>query len=191
MRLEMPAESHAKSHQEHISQSERHEILPLESEELVDTHAGESPLKPDDNERDEEGLKHEPDGRGDEIHHIIETIPAGDVERHPTAEEHQGGDTRHDEEVKILSEIEETEMDTGILGVVAGGELMFSLGEVEGATIGFGSRCDDIDQESDECRYMTFEDIPAISLTIDDIGDIHRTAHQDDGHDGEAERDLV
>ena len=89
MRLEMPAESHAKSHQEHISQSERHEILPLESEELVDTQAGESPLEPDDDERQGHSLANEPNGTRDIVHHIVEPFPAGDVQRHPAAEEEQ------------------------------------------------------------------------------------------------------
>ena len=79
MRLEMPTESHAKSHQEHISQSERHEILPLKSEELVDTHAGERPANPHEHKRHEERFTQEPHGRGNEVHHIVEAVKAGYV----------------------------------------------------------------------------------------------------------------
>ena len=40
------------------------------------------------------------------------------MERHPSSEEHKGGDTRHDEQVEVFCKIEESEVNTGVFGVI-------------------------------------------------------------------------
>ena len=129
--LEMPAQSHEHCHKHEIGKRKRHEILPLESEHLVDTYTRERPFEPDDDERYKERLPYKPyDGRYP-IHYIVESFPTGDMEGHPSSEEHKGSDTADDKEVEILGEIEEAEMYTGILGVVTCGKLVLSLGKVK------------------------------------------------------------
>ena len=78
---------------------------------------------------------------------VVEGIPSGDVERHPATEEEEGSDTCHNKEVEIFSKIEESEVDTGIFSVVAGGELTFGLRQVKRATVGFGGTSDQVDDE--------------------------------------------
>ena len=62
---------------------------------------------------------------------MVKGIQAGDVERHPASEEEKRGHTLNDKEVKIFGKIEESEMDTRILCVVAGGKLAFSFRKVK------------------------------------------------------------
>ena len=56
----------------------------------------------------------------------------------PAAEEKEGGHTRHDEEVKIFGEVEESEVDTGILRVVTCRQLALGFGKVKRAAVGLG-----------------------------------------------------
>ncbi len=59
--LNLPAEDDDAGHQYKVEQTDRKEVFPFEAEELVDSETGESPLKPDDDERKENRFADEPD----------------------------------------------------------------------------------------------------------------------------------
>ncbi len=116
-----------KGHQNEVYQVDRQKVLPFEREQLVDTQTGECPLEPDDDKRQHYGLGDKPQGSGNKPHDMVEAIPTGHLERHPAAEEKEGGDACNDKEVEVLGEIEEAEVDTGILGMVTGRQLALGL----------------------------------------------------------------
>ena len=134
----MPSECDDANHQSEVKQADGEQVFPFEGEQLVDTQTGESPLEPNDDERQADSLGDKPNGSGNIIHYGIEAVPASDVERHPAAEEQQRGNAGNDKQVEVFGQIEETEMDTGILSVVTGGKFTFSFGKVKRATVCFG-----------------------------------------------------
>ena len=95
------------------------------------------------------------------------------MERHPTTEEHERRNARHDEKIEIFRKIEESEMYTGILCMVARSQLMLCFGKVERTTVCLSRSGDDVDQESDYCRNMSFEDEPSVILSPDKLVDVH------------------
>ena len=122
--LEVQSKCYAQCHNHQVDQTEWHQIFPLEGKHLVDAHAWISPAYPDEQERHEECLAKEPYYRWNEVHNGVEAFPSGHVKRHPATQEHKRCDTRHDEEVQILCQVEESEVDTRILGVVTGVKLV-------------------------------------------------------------------
>ena len=105
-------------HQSEIKEIDWKKILPFKRQELVDTQTGECPLEPDDDVRKENSLTYKPYRSGDIIHYGVETVPTGNMEGHPATEEQQCCYTRYDKKVKVFSEVEESEVDTGIFGVL-------------------------------------------------------------------------
>ena len=93
------------------------------------------------------------------------------MEGHPAAEEHEGGDSGDDEEVEVLGQVEEAEVYAGVLGVVAGGELVLCLGKVEWAAVGLGGGGYDVDDECDDGGYVASEDEPGAVLLGDNLAD--------------------
>ena len=108
----MPAEGDDAHHQGEVEEIDGKEILPLERKELVDSQTGESPLEPNDDERKRDGLADKPDGSGNIVHHGVETVPTGNVEGHPAAEEEEGCHACHDKEIEVFGEVEEAEVNT-------------------------------------------------------------------------------
>ena len=147
-------------HQHQVDKVDWQQVFPFERQQLVDTQTGECPLKPDDDERQGECLEDKPYYAGDVVHDGVEAVPTGEVEGHPAAEEKEGGNTRHDEEVEILGEVEEAEVHTRILGVVTGGKLALGLGKVKRAAVSLGRACYKVDNEGDDCGNMARENEP-------------------------------
>ena len=150
---------HSNSHNHQIDESQRHEVLPLQLQNLVDTQTWERPLDPHQNPNQEEGLTHKPHDTGDVVHHSIEGLYTN-VHRRPTTEEYRSGNTCDDEEVEELSEVEEAEAHTGILSMVAGGQLTLSLSHIERATVSLSVTGNEEYEEGDDGRNVSLEDEP-------------------------------
>ena len=118
--LKMQFEYDDDDHQQQIDQPDRYQVFPLQRQNLVHAQAREGPFDPHQQPDDEERLAEEPDEARNVVHDGIETLPAGDVQRHPAAEEDRGGYTRDDEQIDEFGHVEQTEMHTRILGVVTG-----------------------------------------------------------------------
>ena len=135
---DLPSEGYDASHKGKVEKAKRQEIFPFKRKHLVDTQTGECPFKPDNHGRESDGFADEPDNRGDVVHNVVERVPAWDVERQPASEEKKCGGTGDDEKIQVFSQIEESEVNTGIFGVIAGGKLALGFGKVERAAVGFG-----------------------------------------------------
>ena len=83
----MPVEYDDEHHECEVHHIDGQEVFPLEGEQVVDSEAGECPLEPDDDERENESFAKEPNDRRDIVHDMVESFPTGDMERHPAAEE--------------------------------------------------------------------------------------------------------
>ena len=77
---------------------------------------------------------------------------------------------RNDEHVQIFRQIEETELDAGILRVVSCRQLRFGFWKVEWATVGLCVSCYQIDDERDERRKWSLEYVPRVCLSLNDRG---------------------
>ena len=84
----MPSQSNDDSHQHKVKQTQRHKILPLELQYLVDTKTRIRPLDPKQYPYKEESLGQEPYNAGDVIHYSIESVKSCYMQRHPSSEEH-------------------------------------------------------------------------------------------------------
>lgn len=151
---EIPALPDDYHHQGEVEEVDRQQIFPFEREKLVDTQTRISPLEPDDYKGENESFEEEPYDRGDIAHDFVESVPSGNAERHPAAEEHQSGDAGHNEQVQIFGQIEESEVNTGILGVVTGGKLAFCLGKVKRAAVSLGCTGNHVNHKSDDGGHM-------------------------------------
>lgn len=178
-------------HQQQIDQPDRYQVFPLQRQNLVHAQAREGPFDPHQQPDDEERLAEEPDEARNVVHDGIETLPAGDVQRHPAAEEDRGGYTRDDEQIDEFGHVEQTEMHTRILGVVTGRQLRFGFGKVERPPVHLGVAGDQINHESDHGRDVPLEDEPAVGLSGDDLGELHRIGQYDDREDRESDRKLI
>ncbi len=99
--LKMQFEYDDDDHQQQIDQPDRYQVFPLQRQNLVHAQAREGPFDPHQQPDDEERLAEEPDEARNVVHDGIETLPAGDVQRHPAAEEDRGGYTRDDEQATV------------------------------------------------------------------------------------------
>lgn len=133
--LKRQAESHASCHHRKGQEHARHEILPLEGQDLIDTQTGESPASPHQHPDDKQCLAGEPDETRNIVHHGVEATDT-DVQRCPSSKEDGSSETRDDDEVQILSKIEVAEAHTTVFSVVTGGQLTLSLCQVERTTVG-------------------------------------------------------
>ena len=178
-------------HQQKIDQADRYEVFPFERQDLVDAQAREGPLDPHQQQDHEEGLAEEPDEARDVVHHRVEALPAGNVQRHPTAEKDRGRNTRDDEQIDELGDVEQAEVHARVLGMVSGREFRLGLREVERTAVHLGVAGDQVDHEGDERREVALEDEPPVGLTLDDLRELHRVGQDDDRQDREADRQLV
>ena len=62
-----------------------HEILPLQFQYLVNTKTRECPANPHQDPHNSKRLYKEPDDARNEIHHGIETVKTGYMQRHPAS----------------------------------------------------------------------------------------------------------
>ena len=105
----------------------------------------------------------------------------------PSAEEHRGGHGRDVEHVDVLGQVVPAELHRRVLGHVAGDDLAFGLGEVEGKTVDFTDGADAVD---DECREQG-ECPPELSLGRDDLRGGHGARHEEHAHEGQAHGQFV
>ena len=131
-------------HQQQVRQTDGHEVFPFERQDLVDAQAREGPLDPHQEPDDEEGLAEEPHEARNPVHDGIEALPAGDVQRHPAAEEDRGGNAGDDEQVDELGDVEQSEVHARILRMVSGRELRLGLGQVERPAVDLGVAGDQV-----------------------------------------------
>ena len=183
--------SHEYAHEQQVEHGERDEVFPLQRQYLVDAQTGKGPSHPHHEEDDEEGLGKEPHEAGDVVHHRVEAVQPCDVEGHPSAQEDGGGHGGYDEEVQILGQVVEAEVHAAILRVVAGGQLAFGLGQVEGAAVTLGIAGDEVDEEGDDGGDVALEDEPAVGLSAHDFRDLQGARQHDHGEDAHAHGQLV
>ena len=122
---------------------------------------------------------------------MVEAIPAGNMKRHPASEEEERCHTRNNEKVKVLGKIEETEMDTGILGVITGGKLTFGLRKVEGASVCLSGTCYHEYHEGDDSGDVARENEPEMVLSLHDATYRHCAGHDYHGNDAQTHRKLI
>ncbi|CRH70671.1 Uncharacterised protein [Chlamydia trachomatis] len=82
-------------------------------------------------------------------------------------------------------------MDTRILGVVAGRELMLGLGKVEGATVVLGIGGYNIDNKGNNSRNVAGEDKPAIALCINNATNAHGACKNHHGQHRQPNREFI
>ena len=181
----MPAKGYNYCHYHQVEQAKRHEIFPFELKYLVDTQAWIRPLNPQQNPNEEECFCQEPYNAGDIIHNSVKSVKSCDMKRHPTTKEHRGGNTGNDEEVKVLSQIEEAEAHTRILSMITCSKLALGLGQVERAAVCLGVTSNKEHQESDNGRNMSLENKPSVILGFYYARKAHRTRQ------GHSRRGLV
>ena len=91
-----------------------------------------------------------------------------------SAEEEQRGDAADGDHVGVLGHEEHGELHGAVLGVVAGDEFGFGLGQVEGRAVGLGVGGHEVDEEGDELEAA--EDVPreqAVGgLAVDDVAQV-------------------
>ena len=75
--------------------------------------------------------------------------------------------------------------------MVSGSQLAFGFGQVEGTAVGFRISGNEVDDEGYQCRDMSLEDEPAVGLSGDDLGELHRIGQYDDREDRESDRKLI
>ncbi len=75
--------------------------------------------------------------------------------------------------------------------MVSGGKLMFGLGEVEGAAVGFGSGRNHVYYKGDYSGHVSFEEEPCVFLGPDEFADIERSGKHADRDEGKTQRELV
>ena len=112
----------------------------------------------------------------------------------PAAEEEQRGHAADGDHVGVFGHEEHGELHGAVLGVIAGDELAFGLGQIEGRAVGLGVGGHEVDEEGDELEAA--EDVPAercrgrtgcstMSRRLSDCGAQH------DADQRKAERELV
>ena len=67
----------------------------------------------------------------------------------------------------------------------------FGFGKVERPPVHLGVAGDQINHESDHGRDVPLEDEPAVGLSGDDLGELHRIGQYDDREDRESDRKLI
>ena len=93
------------------------------------------------------------------------------------------GHAGYDKQIQIFRQIKETEVHTGIFRMISGRQFTFRFGKVERATVTFCISGNQIDDESDNGRNMSFEDKPSVSLSVYDFGELHGSHQYDHRHD--------
>ena len=105
------------------------------------------------------------------------------------AEEEQGGDAGDGDHVGVLGHEEHGELHGGVLGVIAGDELGFGLGEIEGGAVGLGVGGHEVDEEGDELEAA--EEVPGAGamggLGGDDVAQGEGLGAEHDANEREAE----
>ena len=187
----MPAEYDDDRHEQHVGQSDGHEVFPLKVQDLVHPQTREGPLHPHQQEDHEEGFAEEPHEARDPVHRGVEPVESRDVQRHPAAQKERGGHAGHDEQVDEFGDVEQAEVHARVLGVIPRRELRLGLREVERASVGLGVAGDQIDHEGDAGRDMPLEDEPAVGLLGDDFRKLHRIGQHDDREDRQSDREFV
>ena len=123
---------------------------------------------------------------------MIEAIEAGNDKRCPTTQEDGGGHAGADDDIEIFGQVIITEIHTGILRMVAGRQLTFTLRQVEGATVTLCITGNEIDDKSRNRNNMSAEDIPTeLRLLLADLRKAHRTRQANHGQHHDADRQLV
>ena len=117
-------------------------------------------------DRMEEGLSEEPYCAGNEIHYIIKSIKTCDVERRPSAEEHQGCDSGTYKKVEVFRKIVITKVHTRILCVITSSQFTFTLRKVKGTTVTFRITRNQINDKGNCGRDMPTEDIPTFNVLL-------------------------
>ncbi len=115
------------------------------------------------------------------------------MERHPATEEHGRCYTSHDEKVEELCQIVESERQSGVLYVVAGGKLALCLSQVEWATVGFCITCN---EENDECNKrgdvaLEYEPAERTVLRVDYTADFHCANKNASGNQAQCKTYLI
>ena len=99
------------------------------------------------------------------------------MEWHPAAQEDGGSYAGYNKQVQIFGQVEETEVHTAIFGVVSCRQFTFRFRQVERTTVTLCISGYQVDNESDHCRNVSFEDEPSVSLSFYNFRELHRT-HQ-------------
>ena len=190
--LEMKSISCHDGHNNQVDQADGHEVFPFESQDLVDTQAGERPADPHEQKDNKERLAYKPDDAGDIVHNTVEPVQADDMQRRPASEEDGRGDTRRDEQVQILGKVVEAEVHTRVFRMITSRELAFALGQVERAAVTLGVACYQIDKEGDDGGHVSAHDVPALGiLLLDDFRNLQRSGERHHGEHGQADRELI
>ena len=71
--------------------------------------------------------------------------------------------------------------------MVTGSQLLFGFGQVKRSSVGFGITGDQVDDESCKGRNMSFENVPSVGLSADDLLDIHGSAEHNHCQDGQSD----
>ena len=110
------------------------------------------------------GLSEEPEERRDEIHHLVESVPAVNMKRHPAAKKYGGGNGGDDEHVNVFGKEEEGEFDPGIFCMEPAVSSDSASARSKGPLFVSAVLATMIDHEGDQGRDMSLEDEPSPSL---------------------------
>ena len=133
-------------------QRDRDEHLPAERHQLVVADPGQGAAQPEEAEHQDEHLGQEPEHRPPAA--VRPRPDAGDRPgRAPAAEEQRGGERGDRDHVDVLGQLDQRELERGVLGVVAADQLALALGQVEGKPVGLADHRDEVDHERREKQH--------------------------------------
>ena len=175
------------------------EDLPAERHELVIPDPGQRPAQPDEAEQQDQHLAQEPQQRPPAG---VRPGPQRDRPRcPPAAEEQGGGQAGHRGHVDVLGEVEQRELERGVLGVEAAHQFALALGEVERQPVGLAHHGEQVDEERGEQQHRVprrvVQDHPEqVELVAVRLGRHDRRGGQGAGvqehrDEGQPHRDLV
>src|SRR5690606_6117972 len=116
---------HVQSRPPQIDQRQRNEDVPAEVHEVVNANARQRP----------------PDPHGDEDHSVRLDEKPDDGREERTgrpAQEKRRGQSRENHQIRVFGQEKDGPPKAAVLGVVAGHQLAFRLGQVKGRPVGFG-----------------------------------------------------
>ena len=159
---------------------------------MVDTQARECPAHPHEQPYHGECLAQEPQDAGDIVHYRVERCDA-DVYGRPSSKEYRCCNSRHHEEVEILSQIVEAEAHSRVFGMIAGGKLALGFSQVERAAVSLGVACHEEYKKSYNGRHVSFEyqPVPRSGLLCHDTRDLHCAGKYHGSDEAQAERHLI
>ena len=105
------------------------------------------------------------------------------MQRHPTTQKNSSGNAGYNKQIQIFRQIEKTETHPRIFCMISGGQLTFRFGKVERTTVTFGVSGNQIDNEGNHRGNVSFEDKPAISLSLYNFGELHGSHKHYHSHD--------